>query len=87
MPGSRAGASIAGKAHSQGIAAFHVAHVHGNNFDACIPGTRVPKTIEMTLVNRALDAGTPRSSTVDYPRAGLDMPNSRKRPELPLDFY
>jgi hypothetical protein len=66
---------------------FHVAHVHGNNFDACIPGTRVPKTIEMTLVNRALVAGTPRSSTVDYPRAGLDMPNSRKRPELPLDFY
>lgn len=65
---------------------FHVAHVHGNNFDPCIPRTRVPQTLEVTLINRALVPGTPQAAGHAYPRAGLDMPNSRKRPELPLAF-
>lgn len=65
---------------------FHVAHIHGNNFDPCIRGSRVPQTLEVTLVNRALVPGTPQLSTCAFPRQGLDMPNTRKRPELQLDF-
>lgn len=65
---------------------FHIAHIHGNNFDPCIRGTRVPQTIELTLVNRALVPGEPQPSTRGFPSPGLDMPNTRKRPELQLSF-
>jgi hypothetical protein len=65
---------------------FHIAHVHGNNFDGMIPGTSVPVTVEVTLVNRAFAPG-PRSLTPGpYPLAGLDMPNNRKLPDLPISF-
>ena len=65
---------------------FVVAHVHGNNFVGCIPGTSVPDTIEVTLVNRRLVDGVPAPSLASYPLPGLDMPCSRKRPDLPLSF-
>jgi len=66
--------------------AFHVAHVHGNNFDGCIPGTQVPITLEVTLVNKALAPGDLPAVAKSYPLPGLDMPNTRKRPDLPLNF-
>lgn len=65
---------------------FHVVHVHGNNFDGCIEGTAVPQTLELTLVNRTLLPAAPAPATGLFPRAGLDMPNTRKRPDLPLQF-
>lgn len=65
---------------------FHVAHVHGNNFDGYIEGTQVPMTLEMTLVNKALAPGTPPPVTDAYPLPGLDMPNTRKRSDLRLSF-
>jgi len=65
---------------------FHVAHIHGNNFDGCIEHTRVPITLELTLVNRRLVQGPALPETAPYPRAGLDMPNTRKRADLPLRF-
>ena len=65
---------------------FHVAWVHGNNFDGCIEGTKVPITLELALVNKALAPRDPPLSTCHYPQPGLDMPNTRKRPDLQLSF-
>lgn len=65
---------------------FCVAHVHGNNFDGCVSGTLVPVTLEVTLVNRLLLVEDPVRSRRSYPVQGLDMPNNRKRPDLPLAF-
>jgi Methyltransferase FkbM domain len=65
---------------------FHIAHVHGNNFDGYIPGTEVPATLEMTLVNKRLVAGNPPLSVRDYPITGLDMPCNWKRPDLRISF-
>ena len=65
---------------------FLVAHVHGNNFDGYVPGTMVPRTVELTLVNRKLVDSVPVQSTAEYPLANLDMPCSWKRPDLPLSF-
>lgn len=65
---------------------FHIAHVHGNNYADYIAGTAVPKTLEITLINRALVAGNPPLATSAYPRPGLDMPNNSKHPDLRLLF-
>jgi hypothetical protein len=65
---------------------FHIAHLHGNNFDGYIPGTEVPATLEMTLVNKCLVAGNPPPSIRDYPITGLDMPCNWKRPDLRISF-
>jgi hypothetical protein len=65
---------------------FHVAHIHGNNFDGCLPGTRLPATLELTLVNKQLIAGNPKPSSRSYPIADLDMPCNRKSADLPISF-
>jgi Methyltransferase FkbM domain len=65
---------------------FHIAHVHGNNFDGYVPGTQVPATLEMTLVNKQLVAGVPPPSARSYPLADLDMPCNWKRPDLAIGF-
>ena len=65
---------------------FAVVHVHGNNGDTLIPGTAVPKALEVTLVAR--DLLTPgeigRRVVGPLPRPGLDFPNDPERPEFPL---
>lgn len=65
---------------------FAVVHLHGNNGDALIPGTSVPKALEVTLVARDLltPEETGRSVTEPLPRPGLDFPNDPVRPEFPL---
>ncbi len=68
------------------LGTFYVAHVHGNNNDGCVPGTAVPLTLEITLVNRALCPAEPPPSTDTYPLAGLDQPCKRRHPDLPLSF-
>ena len=65
---------------------FYIAHVHGNNFDEYIPGTEVPVTLEVTLVNKALVTGTPPPAQNSYPVPNLDMSNTRKRPDLRISF-
>jgi hypothetical protein len=65
---------------------FYVAHVHGNNHDGCVPGTSVPLTLEITLINKALCEGEPPLSTASYPLPGLDWPCKRGHPDLPLSF-
>jgi len=65
---------------------FVVSHVHGNNGDTLIPGTSVPKALEVTLVARDLltPEETGRRVTAPLPRPGLDFPNDPERPEFPL---
>ena len=65
---------------------FAVVHVHGNNGDTLIPGTTVPKALEVTLVAR--DLLTPEELgqrvAVPLPRPELDFPNDPDRSEFPL---
>jgi hypothetical protein len=65
---------------------FHLAHVHGNNFQGYIAGTEVPEAMEVTFVNRTLLSGQPSPSSGDYPVPGLDMPNNWQRADLKLNF-
>jgi hypothetical protein len=65
---------------------FHIAHVHGNNFGGYVPGTQVPATLEMTLVNKRLVPGNPQHSVREYPLKELDMPCNWKRPDLRIGF-
>jgi hypothetical protein len=67
---------------------FHVAHVHGNNWTSVIPGTSIPRTLEVTLIHRSLVTPAEAQSTTaaKYPRAGLDQPNHPSFPDLPIDF-
>jgi hypothetical protein len=65
---------------------FAVVHVHGNNWSSLIPGTNVPKTLEVSLVNRVLLATPISPSTARYPVPGLDMPNHPERLDYPLTF-
>lgn len=65
---------------------FAVVHIHGNNWTPLIPGTACPETIEVSAVNRALLPAALSPSTAKYPIPGLDMPNNRERPDLPLSF-
>jgi hypothetical protein len=65
---------------------FFVAHIHGNNNDPYVPGTPVPLTIEITLVNRLLVDPLPPQAAVSYPLPGLDAPNKPRLPDMALDF-
>jgi hypothetical protein len=65
---------------------FHVAHMHGNNFDGYVPGTGVPITLEVTLINKALVKGSPLPSRHTYPIPDRDMCNTPKRVEIQIDF-
>jgi hypothetical protein len=60
--------------------------LHGNNNDPYVRGTRVPLTVEITLVNRALIDPLPAPATASYPLPGLDAPNQPRRPDMALDF-
>jgi hypothetical protein len=65
---------------------FVVAHVHGNNYEELVPGTRVPKSLEVTFVNRRIVGSEPAPDPDSYPRPGLDYPNDPARADYPLVF-
>lgn len=65
---------------------FYIVHLHGNNYDGCIPGTDVPIVLEVSLINKQLVPGTPPMSQRAYPLPTLDRPNNWKRADLPLNF-
>ncbi len=65
---------------------FAVVHVHGNNYTGLVPGTHLPVSIEVTLVNRDL-AGTGRLPAAGpFPTPGLDYPNDPSAEDYLLDF-
>ena len=65
---------------------FHIAHIHGNNFDGCLPGTCIPATLELTLINKKLVQGNPAPRACRYPLEGLDMACNWKCADLPISF-
>lgn len=65
---------------------FLIAHIHGNNHSGYVPGTRVPETLELTLVHRDLVAGILPAAADPYPLPVLDRPCDRRRPDLALSF-
>ncbi|HEX5408885.1 MAG TPA: hypothetical protein VFW89_03850 [Gemmatimonadaceae bacterium] len=80
-----------GAAFSDGVRAllkaFVIVHTHGNNNAGLVAGTTLPRTLELTFLNRMLlDQVTMRSAMPHYPIVGLDAPNNAKRAELPLSF-
>jgi len=63
---------------------FSIVHIHGNNigpYDATID---FPISVEITWVNKNLLASEPEVSMADYPRKGLDFPNTPTRPDYQL---
>jgi hypothetical protein len=74
--------------HAAAIAAFAmrvrathvVAHLHGNNFAPWCAEQEMPCSIEVVFV-RGSAADYPEHGG-DLPRAGLDSPNSAKRPDV-----
>jgi hypothetical protein len=65
---------------------FLIAHVHGNNYDGYVPGSRVPETLEVTLVHRDLVPTVPPPASDRYPLPHLDRPNNRRHADLQLSF-
>ncbi len=65
---------------------FRLAHIHGNNHSGYIPGTRVPETLELTLVHRELVPGILPAAPDPFPLPVLDRPCDRRQPDLVLSF-
>jgi hypothetical protein len=65
---------------------FVVAHVHGNNYEPLLPGTTVPRSIEVTWLNRRLAPANPAPSTQTCPVAGLDQPCNVRTADYALRF-
>jgi hypothetical protein len=65
---------------------FRIVHVHGNNFAGVVPGTEVPRALEVTFLNRSLLSDAAAAPGVEYPLQGLDMPNNWQKPDLRLSF-
>ncbi len=65
---------------------FLVAHVHGNNYTGLVPGTALPLSLEVTLVNRSLAPGAPAPGPERYPDPALDYPNDPAKEDYQLIF-
>jgi hypothetical protein len=63
---------------------YYVSHIHGNNFEPYIQGTKVPRTLEITLVQKSLYPVAPNLNFEAYPLNGLDMPCNSKFEDLKL---
>jgi hypothetical protein len=63
-----------------------VCHVHGNNYGGLIPGTNVPRMLEITMINQRLLPPNYALSHRDYPISGLDQPNDPSKPDIELSW-
>jgi len=66
--------------------AFAICHIHGNNFGGLIPGTQVPRIVEITMVNKQLLPPHCTLSNREYPIPDLDEPNDPSQPDLHLTW-
>jgi hypothetical protein len=65
---------------------FSIVHVHGNNIAPYDRGNDFPVTIEISWINKHILEGELAASTWNYPREGLDIPNTIARPDYELHF-
>lgn len=65
---------------------FVLTHVHGNNYAGVIPGTGIPKALEVTFVHKNLLPKDLVPFKGQYPLPGLDFPNLPGKPDIPLSF-
>ena len=65
---------------------FVVSHVHANNYTGFVPGTKLPVTLEVTLVNRSLVPAGLRPDPGPYPNPVLDRPCDPAAPDYELIF-
>jgi hypothetical protein len=65
---------------------FYVAHVHANNYGGYIYPAMLPRTLEITFINKKLVSGISVDSNSSYPIPGLDFPCNPKIPDIPIVF-
>jgi hypothetical protein len=65
---------------------FSIIHIHGNNIAPYDKANDFPVTIEISWVNKHILEGELATSTLSYPREGLDIPNTVSRPDYELRF-
>jgi hypothetical protein len=67
---------------------FVVVHVHGNNYMPPTAGSTLPRSLEVSFLNRSLITARELDAVNDrtYPLEGLDHPNCASLPDLALDF-
>ena len=65
---------------------FYIAHVHGCNFAGLIENTNIPKTLEITFLNKKLVEEKKELSRKKYPIKGLDFPDNVYRKDYVLHF-
>lgn len=65
---------------------FAVVHVHGNNYAPLIRGSKTPRALEISFLNRDLVRGETRPSERHYPAAGLDRPCNPAKPDYAISF-
>jgi hypothetical protein len=68
------------------LSALAVCHIHGNNYRGLIPGTRVPRMLEVTMINKRLLPVNYPLSDRNYPISGLDQPNDPSKPDIELSW-
>jgi len=65
---------------------FIITHVHGNNYSGLIPGTQIPKALEISFIHKSLGDSSLSLSKLSYPLPGLDFPNDPNKGDLSLPF-
>lgn len=66
---------------------YEITHIHGNNHSSLIPGSNVPKALEVTFVRKNLISELiPDREDITYPIPGLDHPNTPLAMDYPLVF-
>jgi hypothetical protein len=63
---------------------FYIAHLHANNYGGYIYPDMLPKTLEITFINKKLVSELPSVSTHSYPISGIDFACNPKTPEISL---
>jgi len=63
----------------------YIVHAHGNNFSHVTDG--IPDVIELTYINKNYFQNVPELNKTKLPIKGLDFPNKKDSPDIPLNIY
>jgi len=64
---------------------FEIIHIHGNN-NTGVLDSNMPKTLELTLVNKANYKGVKDDFIYDFPIEGIDFPNNPNFKDIYFSF-